>query len=62
MKLLTTILISIILATIVYANYISIKKINESQSYSKNEKDRFVFIILYFPIIGLIYYNFTKKF
>lgn len=61
MTLLFKIVLSIVATFIVLLSYSAIKDVNISKDLNTNEKRRWVFFILYIPIIGPLYYFFKKK-
>lgn len=54
MKLL--ILLSLILAAIVVFNYYLIKRINSMRELSLKQKNYWVFVIIYFPVFGGLFF------
>lgn len=61
MSLLFKIVLSVVLTFIVILSYVAIKDINTSNEFNSKDKNKWVFFILYFPIIGPLYYFYKKK-
>ena len=54
------IFLSVFLSSIVMLSYFAIRDINNSEN-SENKKRKWVMIILYFPIVGALYYFYKKR-
>jgi hypothetical protein len=61
MNLISKIILSVIVAFIIWLSYLAIRDINNSQNMSTQNKNKWVFFILYFPIIGSFIYFYKRR-
>lgn len=57
----TLIIISLLLSVVVIFNYLIIKRINLIDELSQKRKNHWVFIVIYFPIFGGLFYLYKLK-
>lgn len=61
MNLISKIILSVVIAFIIWLSYLAIRDINFSQKITTQNKNRWVIFILYFPIIGPLAYFYKKR-
>lgn len=61
MSLIFKIILSIGASFIVWLSYLAIKDVNLSQDMSDQSKNNWVFVILYLPLIGSLFYFIKKR-
>jgi hypothetical protein len=61
MNLISKIILSVVVAFIIWLSYLAIRDINNSRNMSTQNKNKWVFFILYFPIIGSLIYFYKRR-
>lgn len=61
MKLMLMFVLALICTTVVWISYLAIKSINYNENLDKKNKNNWVLLVTYLPVIGAFIYYYKKR-